>query len=145
MDTCPHPLILNHKLITVIHFYFDVDLISTTSVQAFFTEVKSLPKFQLRIDECSCLFKVISIPLTLPKFSPCRTGIFSLSRKIVRCRSKSGLVAVAACLHFLLAHSQKASPIAEAFLFLFSAKANKCFHSENVCLRSTAAKVSEVS
>ena len=56
-----------------------------------FTEVKSLPKFQLRVDECSCLFKVISIPLTLPKFSPYRTGIFSLSRKTVRCRSKSGL------------------------------------------------------
>ena len=34
-----------------------------------FTEIKSLPKFQLRVDECSCLFAVVWIPLTLPKFS----------------------------------------------------------------------------
>ena len=32
-------------LCTVIHFYFDADLISEISVQAFFTEIKSLPKF----------------------------------------------------------------------------------------------------
>ena len=30
---------------TVIHFYFGADLISVISVQAFFTEIKSLPKF----------------------------------------------------------------------------------------------------
>ena len=29
----------------VIHFYFGADLISVISVQAFFTEIKSLPKF----------------------------------------------------------------------------------------------------
>ena len=30
---------------SVIHFYFGADLISVISVQAFFTEIKSLPKF----------------------------------------------------------------------------------------------------
>ena len=40
---------------TVIHFYFGADLISVISVQAFFTEIKSLPKFLLRVDGCSCL------------------------------------------------------------------------------------------
>ena len=30
---------------TVIHFYFGADLISVISVQACFTEIKSLPKF----------------------------------------------------------------------------------------------------
>ena len=30
---------------TVIHFYFGADLISVISVQAFFTEIKSLLKF----------------------------------------------------------------------------------------------------
>ena len=30
---------------TAIHFYFGADLISVISVQAFFTEIKSLPKF----------------------------------------------------------------------------------------------------
>ena len=63
---------------TVIHFSFGADLISVISVQAFFTEIKSLPKFQLRVDECSCLFKVVWIPLTLPKFSPYQTCVFSL-------------------------------------------------------------------
>ena len=62
--------------------YFGAHLISIISVQAFFTEIKSLLKFQLRVDECSCLFKVVWIPLTLPKFSPYRTGVFSLYRKL---------------------------------------------------------------
>ena len=30
---------------TVIHFYFGADLIPVILVQAFFTEIKSLPKF----------------------------------------------------------------------------------------------------
>ena len=78
-------------------------------------------------------------------FSIPNRHIFSFQENCTLPKLKWITVAVAACLHFLLAHSQKASPIAEAFLFLFSAKANKCFDSENVCLRSTAAKVSEVS
>ena len=70
------------KATTVIQFYFGADLISVISVQAFFTEIKSLPKFQLRVDECSCLLKVVWISLTLPKFSSCCTGVFSLYRKL---------------------------------------------------------------
>ena len=57
---------------TVIHFYFGVDLIS---VQAFFTQITSLPKFLLRVDG-------FWIHLALPKFSPYRNGEFSLYRKL---------------------------------------------------------------
>ena len=60
---------------TVIHFYFGADLISVISVQAFFTEIKSLPKFLVRVDG----FWII---LALPKFSPYRNGQFSLYRKL---------------------------------------------------------------
>ena len=67
---------------TVIHFYFGANLISVILVQAFFTEIKSLPKFLLRVDGCSCLFKMVWIPLVLPKFSPYRNGEFSLHRKL---------------------------------------------------------------
>ena len=67
---------------TVIHFYFGADLISVISVQAFFTEIKSLPKFYLRVDGCSSLFKIVWIPLALPKFSPYRNGEFLLYRKL---------------------------------------------------------------
>ena len=70
----------NHEMITVIHFYFGADLISVISVQGIFTEIKSLPKFQLRVDGCSCLFKIVWIPLALPKFSPYQNGEFSLYR-----------------------------------------------------------------
>ena len=35
----------SERLCTVIHFYFGADLISVILVQAFFTEIKSLPKF----------------------------------------------------------------------------------------------------
>ena len=45
------------------------------SVQAFFTEIKSLPKFLLRVDG-------FCIPLAVPKFSPYRNGEFSLYRKV---------------------------------------------------------------
>ena len=62
-------------LSTVIHFYFGADLISVISVQAFFTEIKSLPKFLLRVDG-------FWTPLALPKFSPYRNGEFSLYRKL---------------------------------------------------------------
>ena len=44
--------------------------------------LKSLPKFQLRVGGCSCLFKIVWIPLTLPKFSLYRNGEFSLYRKL---------------------------------------------------------------
>ena len=67
---------------TVVHFYFGADLISVKSVQAFFTEIKSLPKFQLRVGGCSWSFKIVWIPLALPKFSPYRNGEFSLYRKL---------------------------------------------------------------
>ena len=55
------------------------------SVQAFFLsflKLKSLPKFQLKVDGCSCLFKIVWIPLALLKFSPYRNGEFSLYRKL---------------------------------------------------------------
>ena len=44
-------------------------------MQVFFTEIKSLPKFQLRVDG-------VWMPLALPKFSPHRNGEFSLYRKL---------------------------------------------------------------
>ena len=43
--TCQKNLCRFLPLATVIHFYFGADLISVISVQAFFTEIKSLPKF----------------------------------------------------------------------------------------------------
>ena len=46
------------------------------------TLIKSLPKFQLRVDRCSCLFKCVLIPLAVPKFSPYQNGEFSLYRKL---------------------------------------------------------------
>ena len=67
------------ECIIVIHFYFGTNLISVILVQAF------LPKFQLRDNGCSCLFKIVWIPLVLQKFSPYRNGEFSLHR------NKSGL------------------------------------------------------
>ena len=68
--------------------YFGADLISVISVQAFFTEIKSLPNYQLRVDGCSCLFKIVWIPLAQPKFSPYRNGEFSLYRKLYATKIK---------------------------------------------------------
>ena len=38
-------LIAHSNTYTVIHFYFGADSILVISVQAFFTEIKALPKF----------------------------------------------------------------------------------------------------
>ena len=75
---------------TVIHFYFGADLILVSSVQALFTEIKSLPKFQLRFGGCRCLFKIVGSLLLTEIFSVPKQRIFSLP-KIVRYWNKSGL------------------------------------------------------
>ena len=85
-----HKIIVHEYMYTVFHFYFGADLISVISVQAFFTEIKSSPKFLLKVDGRSCLFKIVWIPLALPKFSPYRNGEFSLHRKLYTTEIKVG-------------------------------------------------------
>ena len=70
---------------TVIHFYFGADLISVLSVQAFFTWIKSLPKFcnsRLRWGHPNPHGQAPS------KFSPYRNGEFSLYRKVYATKIK---------------------------------------------------------
>ena len=51
--------------------------------------LKSLPKFQRMVSGCSCLFKVVWIPLVLPKFLRAKKANFSYTGKLHKTEMKS--------------------------------------------------------